>query len=220
MLQLIFERLRRSTRLSDIIVATSLDSADDAIEELCSSQGIRLARGSRADVLARFMDALKLTEATAIVRVTADCPLVDYRLIDIALRTFISENIDYLSMGSDGGYPRGINAEIVARKALEISANEALEPFEREHVTPFVYTRPQRFRIKVLNAPDSLMRPNYRITVDEVLDIKMIRTLISGIGGDPVDINVTDIVNYLDANPGIARLNGGVRQRHFTEARA
>jgi spore coat polysaccharide biosynthesis protein SpsF len=220
MLQLIFERLRRSKHLSEIIVATSLDDEDDAIERLCSSQGVSVVRGSRTDVLARFMDALELTKAKVVVRVTADCPLIDYQLIDTALYTFFSENIDYLSMGSDGGYPRGINAEVIARLALEEAANEAIESYEREHVTPFIYTNSQRFKTRILNAPMSLMRPEYRITVDELLDLKMVRALITGIGRDPLSINITDVVNFLDANPRIARLNNNVRQRHFTEARA
>ncbi|MBM3374986.1 MAG: spore coat protein [Betaproteobacteria bacterium] len=218
MLQLIFERLRLSKCLSDVIVATSLDVADDAIEELCSSHGIGVARGSRTDVLARFMDALELTKATAIVRVTADCPLIDYRLIDMALNIFSFESLDYLSMGSDSGYPRGINAEVIARSALEISAKEAIEPYEREHVTPFIYTRPQRFSLKVLVSPESLMRADYRVTVDEQLDIDMIRLLVSGIGIDPLDISLADVVKFLDMNPEIARMNIDVYQRHFSEA--
>ncbi|MGY6531414.1 cytidylyltransferase domain-containing protein [Glycocaulis sp.] len=217
MLQLVIERLQRSKHLSDIIVATSAEEADDPIVDLCASLGIPVARGSRDDVLARFAGALALTEADTIVRVTADCPLIDYALIGKALAVFYAERPDHLSCGSDGGYPRGINAEIVSRGALETAAREAVEPFEREHVTPFLYTRPDRFRLVKMEAPQELRRPDYRITVDEPADMAMMEALIEGIGADPLTISLYDVVAFLDANPEVAAINGDVHQKHFTE---
>ncbi|MFN3834967.1 MAG: cytidylyltransferase domain-containing protein [Glycocaulis sp.] len=217
MLQLVIERLQRSAKLSDIIVATSAEEADDPIVDLCADLAIPVARGARDDVLARFAGALHLTDADVIVRVTADCPLIDSALIDKALAVFEAEQPDHLSCGSDGGYPRGINAEIVARAALELAAREAAEPFEREHVTPFLYTRPERFRLTMMEAPQELRRPDYRITVDEPADMAMVRALVAGLGGDPLGLSLLDIVTFLDANPEIAAINGGVYQKHFTE---
>lgn len=217
MLQLVIERLQRSTNLSDIIVATSGEEADEPIVDLCAALNIPVARGSRDDVLSRFSGALHLTDATAIVRVTADCPLIDSALIDKALAVFGDERPDHLSCGSDGGYPRGINAEIIARAALELAAREAAEPFEREHVTPFLYTRPDRFKLVNMQAPQELRRPDYRITVDEPVDMAMVRALVAGIGGDPIGLSLSEIVTFLDTNPDIAAMNGGVYQKHFTE---
>lgn len=217
MLQLVIERLQRSQTLSDIIVATSAEEADDPIVDLCADLAIPVARGSRDDVLARFAGALYLTKADTIARVTADCPLIDSALIDNALAVFEAERPDHLSCGSDGGYPRGINAEIVARAALELAAREAAEPFEREHVTPFLYTRPDRFRLAKMEAPQELRRPDYRITVDEPVDMAMMEALIGGIGGDPLAISLYDVVAFLDAHPEVAAINGGVYQKHFTE---
>lgn len=217
MLQLVIERLQRSETLSDIIVATSAEEADDPIVDLCADLAVPVARGSRDDVLARFAGALYLTEADTVVRVTADCPLIDSALIDKALAVFEAERPDHLSCGSDGGYPRGINAEIVARAALEIAAREAAEAFEREHVTPFLYTRPDRFRLLKMEAPQELRRPDYRITVDEPADLAMMEALIEGIGGDPLAISLDDVVTFLDGHPEVAAINGGVHQKHFTE---
>lgn len=217
MLQLVIERLQRSKHLSDIIVATSAEEADDPIVDLCADLAIPVARGSRDDVLSRFAGALHLTEADTIVRVTADCPLIDSTLIDKALAVFAAERPDHLSCGSDGGYPRGINAEIVARTALELAAREAAEPFEREHVTPFLYTRPDRFRLVKMEAPQELRRPDYRITVDEPADMAMMEALIGGIGDDPLAISLYGVVAFLDAHPEVAAINGGVQQKHFTE---
>ncbi|AZU04728.1 acylneuraminate cytidylyltransferase [Glycocaulis alkaliphilus] len=217
MLQLVIERLQRSETLSDIIVATSAEEADDLIVDLCADLAIPVARGSRDDVLSRFAGALHLTGADTIVRVTADCPLIDSALIDKALGVFATERPDHLSCGSDGGYPRGINAEIIARAALEIAAREAAEPFEREHVTPFLYTRPDRFRLVKMEAPQELRRPDYRITVDEPADMAMMEALLKGIGGDPLAISLYDVVTFLDAHPEVAAMNGGVYQKHFTE---
>lgn len=217
MLQLVVERLQRSANLSDIIVATSAEEADEPIVDLCLALGIPVARGSRDDVLSRFAGALHLTGADVIVRVTADCPLIDSALIDKALAVFAAERPDHLSCGSEGGYPRGINAEIIARAALETAAREAAEPFEREHVTPFLYTRPDRFRLIKMEAPQELRRPDYRITVDEPADMAMLEALLAGIGRDPLDISLYDVIAFLDTHPEVAAMNGGVRQKHFTE---
>lgn len=217
MLQLVIERLQRSANLSDIIVATSGEEADEPIVDLCETLNIPVARGSRDDVLSRFSGALHLTGADAVVRVTADCPLIDSALIDKALAVFEAERPDHLSCGSDGGYPRGINAEIIARAALELAAREAAEPFEREHVTPFLYTRPDRFRLVNMQAPQELRRPDYRVTVDEPADMAMVRALVAGIGGDPLAISLSDIIAFLDEHPEVAAMNGGVYQKHFTE---
>lgn len=217
MLQLVIERLQRSKRLTDIIVATSAEGADDIIVDLCANLGIAVARGSREDVLSRFAGAVHLTGADAIVRVTADCPLIDSALIDRALAVFSAEQPDHLSCGSDGGYPRGINAEIIALPALELAAREATEPSEREHVTPFLYTQPGRFRLVKMHAPQELRRPDYRITVDEPVDMVMMEALIDGIGGNPLAISLYDVVSFLDRHPEIAAINGGVYQKHFTE---
>lgn len=220
MLQLVIERLQRSAKLGDIIVATSSEEADEPIVDLCAQLRIPVARGSRDDVLSRFAGALYLTDADTIVRVTADCPLIDSALIDSALVVFEAEQPDHLSCGSEGGYPRGINAEIIARAALETAARDATEIFEREHVTPFLYTRPERFQLKKIQAPQELRRPDYRITVDEPADMAMMQALITGLGDTgtgPVDISLYDVVAFLDAHPETAALNGGVYQKHFTE---
>lgn len=216
MLALIIARLRRSKRLSAIIVAAPEGDEDDLIAALCADMGVACARGSRGDVLGRFAAALDLTDADAVVRVTGDCPFMDAGLIDRALSRFEAGDADWLIAGHQGGYPLGINAEIVARCALETAAAEATESFEREHVTPFLYTRPERFRLVSMPAPDALRRPDWRLCVDEPSDLEMVRAL-AGALDDPVTASLEDIVALLDARPDIAALNAGVVQKHFRQ---
>jgi CTP:molybdopterin cytidylyltransferase MocA len=118
MLGLVIERLRRSARLEDIVVATSGEDEDDAIAALCMDMDAAVARGSKSDVLGRFAAACALTDADVIVRVTADCPFIDAGLIDTGLSAW-APGIDRLSAGHDSGYPLGVNAEIVAGRFEE-----------------------------------------------------------------------------------------------------
>ena len=217
MLQLIIERLNLSKRLSRIVIATTEEKIDKPICILCSKLGVSFIRGSRTDVLSRFGKVLKTYDAEVIVRVTGDCPLIDPYLIDNALDLFFERKPDYLSFGSGGGFPLGVNAEIIARDALIVALHEAKESFEREHVTPFLYTRPKRFKILKEKAPIELRRPSYRITVDEKVDIDMINQMINKLGIDPVKISLRDVISCLDNNPKIQEINSSVYQKEFTE---
>ncbi len=218
MLGLVIERLRRSAKLEDIVVATSGEDEDDAIAALCMDMDAAVARGSKSDVLGRFAAACALTDADVIVRVTADCPFIDAGLIDAALSAW-APGIDRLSAGNDSGYPLGVNAEIVSRAALLTAAAEATESFEREHVTPFLYTRPERFRLETLPAPEALRRPHYRLCVDEPADLAMVRALAARLD-DPVAAELAQIIAVLDAAPEIAAMNAGVVQKGFRETEA
>jgi len=216
-LQLIVERLRKSSRLSDILVAIPSDPEDDVLETFCKTLGVTVCRGSRDDVLERYIKALSLTSADTIVRVTADCPLIDPAIVDSAVVTFNLAQVDYLCLGAEGGFPRGINAEVVSRAVLETASREAESVFEREHVTPFIYTRPDRYQLRFVEAPVNLRRPGYRITIDEQADWDMVNKMLDGIGIDPVKIQLTDIIKFLDANPDVALINQHVSQKSFKE---
>ena len=147
MLERQIERLRRARRLDGLVVATSTDAGDDAIDALCRSLGVECFRGSLEDVLDRFYRAVLRHAPQSAVRLTADCPLADPAVIDRLVELHAAGGYDYTSNTLVRTYPDGLDAEVVALPCLEAAWREAALPSEREHVTPFIYNRPQRFRL-------------------------------------------------------------------------
>lgn len=148
------ERLRRARRLGELVVATSIGPEDDVVAACAETQGCLVARGSLGDVLARYAGALQQHgPADHVVRVTADCPLTDWRVIDEVIERHLGTGADYTSNTVERTYPKGLDVEIVRAPLLLQAAAEAQDPYEREHVTPFFYFRPERFRIVQVAQP-------------------------------------------------------------------
>src|SRR5262245_37090128 len=141
------ERLRRAHRLDKLVVATSTDASDDAIAALCESLPLDCFRGALDDVLDRFYQAAKRYSADTVVRLTGDCPLADPSVIDELILLHESGGYDYTSNTLTRSYPDGLDAEVAQMRCLEAAWHEAALPSEREHVTPFIYRDPERFRL-------------------------------------------------------------------------
>jgi len=179
MLAWVIERARQSKRIDEIVVATTKEPADEAIAQLCSSKGIRFFRGSTYDVLDRYYQAAKYFQADVIVRLTADCPLLDPEVIDLTISELVNRSLDFatnrLPPPWKRTYPLGLDVEVVSFNALERAWKEAKEPFEREHVLPYLYNEDGRFKISVLNADADYS--SQRWTVDTPEDLEVIRTV-------------------------------------------
>lgn len=175
------ERLRRARRLDRLVVATSLDPSDDPLAVWCEGQGLPLHRGSLTDVLDRFHAALgRFGPADAVVRMTADCPLADPSLVDRAVEAHLAGGFDYTDVTSPRRtFPHGLDVEVAAAGALEAAWREAADPYEREHVTPFLYRRPERFRLGHVNSP--VDRSNLRWTVDYPADLDFVREVYAAL---------------------------------------
>jgi spore coat polysaccharide biosynthesis protein SpsF len=169
------ERLGRSARIGRIVVATSTDASDDALASYVASLGHLVFRGPLADVLGRFAGAMALVpEADTVVRLTADCPLADWAVIDATIDCYREAGADYASnTPAIRTYPHGLDTEVMSRAALERACREAVDPYEREHVTPFIYRRPDQFRLAYLSQPVSLA--HLRWTVDLAEDLAFVR---------------------------------------------
>ncbi|WP_296599244.1 glycosyltransferase family protein [Phenylobacterium sp.] len=169
------ERLGRSARIGRIVVATSTDASDDPLAAYVEGLGHLVFRGSLADVLDRFAGAMALVpEADTVVRLTADCPLTDPQVIDATIDHFRAAGADYASnTPAVRTYPHGLDTEVMTRAALEAACREAADPYEREHVTPFIYRRPDRFRLAYLSQSPS--RAHLRWTVDFPEDLAFVR---------------------------------------------
>lgn len=169
------ERLARSGRLDRIVVATSAEASDDPLASYVAGLGYAVCRGSLHDVLDRFHQAAAMVpEADTIVRLTADCPLADWTVIDATIERHHAEAADYTSnVAPERTFPHGLDNEVIRREALERAWREAKDPYEREHVTPYIYRHLHAFRIAGLSRAPSLA--HLRWTVDLPEDLAFVR---------------------------------------------
>ena len=169
------ERLRRAVRIDKLLVATSTDPSDDPLAAYCETLALPVFRGSLDDVLDRFRAALAAhPKAKAVVRLTADCPLADPALIDRVIEHHHAAGADYTSntLGARS-YPQGLDAEVIRPEVLADAAQRASDPYEREHVTPYIYRRPETYRLAGVARHESLAR--LRWTVDVPQDLAFVR---------------------------------------------
>ncbi|MBC6983664.1 cytidylyltransferase domain-containing protein [Caulobacter sp. 17J80-11] len=174
------ERLARCTTLDRLVVATSVDASDDPLAAYCESKGVVVFRGALEDVLGRFGAAVAAQGSVEhVVRLTADCPLADPAVIDACVRLHLERGADYTSNTLERTYPDGLDVEVVTANALAQAVDEATEPFEREHVTPFFYRRPDRFRIVQMTQDRDLA--DRRWTVDTAEDFAFVEQVYAAL---------------------------------------
>jgi len=172
-------RLQRATSLDRIIVATTDEPGADAIIAIAENLGIDAITGPVADVLARFDLAVSGSDAGIIVRVTSDCPLIDPQLIDWAVESFRSAELGYLALDVSR-FPRGLDCEVMTRAAFAEAVALAINPADREHVTPYIRRHSERFPARYL-APPSLIEPDHWC-VDTPADFAYIERIIEQLG--------------------------------------
>lgn len=208
MLARVLTRLRRAQHVTDVCVATSTEPADSAVAAIAADVGIRAIRGSETDVLDRYHSAATELAADVIVRVTADCPLLDPQIVDSAIELYraSSPSIDYVSTA---GFPRGFDVEVFSRESLERVWSCETAAAAREHVTLAIYTTPGAFRCRAYAAPTGT-KP-YRLTVDTPEDLAVVRAVYDHFGHDI--FSWSDVVRLLDARPDIVAIN-----RHVVQA--
>lgn len=210
MLELQIERLLRAQRLDLLVLATSIDSSDDPIEALGARLGIECSRGSLDDVLDRFQQAAQRHAPEYVVRLTGDCPLADPELIDRVVDFCLAGGFDYASNTLEPTFPDGLDAEVMRASALAAAACEARLPSQREHVTPFIYAHPQRFRLGSYRSTDD--RSHMRWTVDDIDDLEFVDGIYRALYPENPAFTTDDVVSYLAAHPEIASLNSRHRR--------
>lgn len=209
-------RLALCSSISHRLVATTLAPQDDAIVDLCKENGIACFRGSESDVLARFAEAARWAEADIVVRLTADCPLIDFQVVDRVVEKFRVGGYDYVSNCLTRTYPRGLDTEVFSIEALESAHQEAALDWEREHVTPFIYHRPQRFVLGNEAYPTDLS--GHRWTVDTPADLELVRRIYDSLYPTKPDFLLDDVLRVLQANPDWVLLNREVVQKERPQA--
>ncbi len=203
LLQIHLERLYKAKQVDKIVIATTNKEEDKAINDIAKELGFAVYRGSENDVLDRYYQAAKELSPLWIVRVTADCPLIDPELVDVVIEYAKENDADYCSNNLDERFPDGQDVEVFKFKCLERAWREASMNSEREHVTPYI-----RKNFNCLNYPLVENFSNVRMTVDEPADFELIKKLVEGLGTDK---SWREYVNYIIFNQ-LGELNSSIKR--------
>jgi len=205
------ERLRRATRIDRLVLATSDRSDDDCVAELAESVGIHSYRGSLNDVLDRLYRAAAEHQPQWVVRVTGDCPLADWTVIDACIDFALEGSFDYASNTLKPTWPDGLDVEVCRFEALATAWAEANTPPEREHVMPFITFRPERFRLGSLERQDEDLS-GMRWTVDEPRDYQFVGQVYEALYPACPAFTTADILQLLNDRPELLHMNAGIER--------
>ena len=209
MIARVLDRAERISGVAEVAVAIPSLAEDDALELAVRALGCRVVRGSASDVLDRYLRAATETSADAVVRITADCPLLSAAVSTKVVDAFAMDAVDYASNTLERTFPRGLDTEVVRTDVLRAAAQEAEARADREHVTLFVWRQPDRFRLRsVTGAPD---RSALRWTVDTDADLAFVRAVCDELGEGPFEMEA--ILDLLERRPDLQRLNADVVQK-------
>lgn len=212
MLEHVVQRTARASSVDDVVVATTNTRGDDAIAALCAEREWRCFRGAEHDVLERYRAAAAECDADTVVRITADCPLIDHDVIDgvvgvlAAHRAELDYVCNFLPLRT---FPRGLDVEAFTRTALDLAAAEDDCAATREHVTEYILRNPGQFRLRgVTTDPD---RSGLRWTVDTADDLRLVRAIHDHFAG--ANFTWRDVLAAYERNPGWRTMNAHVRQK-------
>lgn len=209
LLQWELERVKNSRALSHLILATTTLPEDNSIARLAGTLEIPVFKGSVDNVFSRYLEAASLYNPDLVVRITGDCPLIDPEILDRVIHEALKTGADYTSNTLKLTYPRGMDVEVFKMSCFKEIAKESLDPWEKEHVTPFFYRHPERFNLH--NVPLDPPRADLRLTVDTREDFELIEKILKAFGGKPFSLR--DIIALIDKHPEWKEINAHVRQK-------
>ena len=218
MLQRVVVRARRARSLGRVVVATTTDPGDDLLADFCRRQGFPVFRGHPYDVLDRYYQAAKYFDAEIIVRLTADCPVIEPREIDRTVLAFLDARVDFAANRLPPPWhrttPIGMDTEVVTFQALERAWREADAKYAREHVMPYLYEEPGRFEtLLVDHDPDW---GSLRLTVDTPEDLEMVREVFAHFGNTN-EFSMDEMVTLLESHPELSELNAAVKHKSYND---
>ena len=209
----LLDRLALVESLAETVVATTVNHSDDVIHDYCSTRDVECFRGSEEDVLGRVLGAARLAKATDIVEVTGDCPLVDPELVEQAIRIHVANSAEFTTNCDIRSYPDGFDIQVFQTDALARSASQSLTCLEREHVTLHMRRHPELFKTLHIVAPPGLHRPDLALTLDEVSDYELLKTVIGALGTSSLNYSCSDVLTFLDNNPEYLDVNSHVQRK-------
>lgn len=210
MIDRIVQRVAAVSAIQKCVVATTTDLADDVLVEHLQRRSVCVFRGARDDVLDRYYQCAAQHSANIIVRVTADDPFKDPGIVEQAVNLFLADPvIDYCSNTLVPTYPEGLDVEVFRYSALARAWKQAAQPSEREHVTPYIWKRPDLFRLTSFEFERDLS--SWRWTVDRPVDLEFARTVFAHFSISPL-VPFAEILAWLEANPAVRAINAGIER--------
>jgi spore coat polysaccharide biosynthesis protein SpsF (cytidylyltransferase family) len=209
MINVLLQRISLAKEIDSIVVATTDSSTDDVLVDWLKKNNVLYFRGSENDVLERYWKCAKSFNAKTIVRITSDDPFKDPSIIDKAVLTFNTSDVDYVSNTISPTYPEGLDVEVFSFSALTKAFQQASFTSDREHVTPYIWRNPQIF--KTINFK---MNPNlrgWRWTIDKVEDLEFARAVFLALENN-IFINYLEIIKMLKKNPKLLKINKGTKR--------
>ncbi len=201
------DRLRQSKHISDCVVATSVDSSNNPLCDYLEKNNFKVFRGSEDHVLERFYRAAKKFGGETLVRLTADCPLIDPAIVDEYIRTYFEKKVDFIH--PHPSFAVGLDAEVFSFNALEEAYNNATLKSEKEHITQYFFNNPDRFNKTHLE--NSVDDSKYRITVDEEVDFLVVKQIFEALYTDENTVFGFDkIRQFLDEHEDVFNLNASI----------
>jgi spore coat polysaccharide biosynthesis protein SpsF len=207
MLEHIINFLKFCKKIDDVIIATSTLKQDNQIETICLKNRVKYFRGSSNNVLKRYYDCATHFKGDIIVRITADNPLIDPKIVDKAVSLLMKKKYDYVTNMIDQTFPIGYLVEVFTYDTLKNMKTFHKDKQSKEHVTFQLRKKPKEIKIGEIFTPKNKQRPNWRLTVDYKNDLKLIKKIYSKLYSPNSFINYNDVFNFLEQNPKLLKIN-------------
>lgn len=211
-LEHVVDRVKACELVNKVVVATTDIPIDDAIIAECEKIGCDSSRGSSDDVLSRYYEAAKKFNADIVIRITSDCPLLSTDVLDSMVEQFCKTQPDYLSNTIERTFPRGLDIEIMTFETLEKAYKNAMEAYEKEHVTPYIYQHPELFRIEQFTSYED--NSHFRWTLDTEEDWKLIKEVYNSFNNDSFEYD--EILDLFKKHPELEDINAHIEQKKLS----
>lgn len=210
MLLHLVDRLKSVQSIDDIVIATTINQADNAIVDFAIEHSINYFRGSENDVMSRVIEAAEKFHAEVVVEITGDCPIIDPQIIEQTIQMFKVHDADYVSNAHIRGYPIGMDTQVFLTKTLIKSSLLTNDLLDREHVTLHIRNNPQIFSHLHLVPPPELYWPELGLTLDELSDYELLKIIIEHFYQENPLFSCLDVIKFLKSRPDLLNLNNFV----------
>ena len=216
MLHHLVKRLRKVGPIQGIILATTVNRADEQLIRCANDMNIPSYRGSEDDVMVRVIEAAESVDADIIVEVTGDCPIIDPQIVEQTIQIFLNNDCDYASNCHIRSYPDGMDTQVFRLETLKKSAQMSHDVLEHEHVTLHIRKHPELFRHINLFAPPDLFWPELGLTLDERKDYFLLKSIIEHFGDENPFFSCKDVIQFLKSRPDLIDINRDVVRKGDT----
>ena len=214
MLKHVINRVKLAQKINQVVIATSNLDEDIPIISFAEVNQIPAFAGDPDDVLDRYIKTADEFKADHIVRITADCPFIDPTIIDSVVKTHLQKNADYTSNTLKRTFPRGLDTEVFSYQVLKEASVTTKKSYEREHVTPYIYEHPKKFKLENVVAPPDLRYPEMRLCVDTSEDLEFVKKICQSLQNkNGTLLSAKTIVDYLNQHPEIKKINAKIEQK-------